>query len=266
VPLTPEQVEQAASLLADARRRVETIPGLPAECRPADLADAYAICERLHQLLGWEVAGWYLGATNAEIQHLLGLDGPYMARVYTRLAHTSPACLAAADYPPMVLECEFAFRLGRDLPARAAPYDRAAVAAAIETVHPSIEVVASHLDDWTHQDVWSVIADNGTDGALVYGEGVADWRAIDLSGVDVELRINGAVVREGRGDAVLGDPLEAMAWLANARRAAGDGLYAGMICNTGTATSICPVAMGDHAEARFGPLGSTALTVVPGPD
>ncbi len=262
MPLTPEQVNYSAELLAEARHRVATIPALPAACRPADLADAYAICDRLDEILGWEVAGWYLGATNVEIQRLLGLDGPYMARLYARLAIASPARLDASAYPPMVLECEFAFRLGRDLPARDTPYDRADVAAAITTVHPSIEVVAGHIADWTEQDVWSVIADNGTDGALVYGEGVTDWRTIDLRGVDVVLRVNGEIVRKGRGEAVLGDPLDAMVWLANARRAAGDGLRAGMICNTGTATSICPVAAGDRAEATFSSLGSTALTVV----
>ena len=169
MPLTALQIDRAAAILEEARLAVTTIPGLPADVRPHDLRDAYAIGERLHERLGWDVAGWYLGATNVEIQRLLGLDGPYMSRVYERLLHVSPATLEPADFPPMVIECEFAFRLAHDLPARAEPYTREEAAAAVGSVHAAIEVVAGHIDDWINQDVWSVIADNGTDGAVIAG-------------------------------------------------------------------------------------------------
>jgi 2-keto-4-pentenoate hydratase len=261
VPLAPDAIDGAAALLERARRDVATIPELPAELRPHDLADAYAICERLDARLGWDVAGWYLGATNVDIQRLLGLDGPYMARVYARLLHHGPTTLDADDFPPMVIECEFTFALRDDLPARATPYTRAEVASAVASVHAGIEVVAGHLDDWIHQDVWSVIADNGTDGAVIVGEGRA-LDGLDLAAAPVTLRRNGDVAREGTGADVLGDPLEAFCWLANARRAAGDGLRAGMHCNTGTATAICPVERGDHLVATFGGLGDAVLHVV----
>ncbi len=103
------------------------------------------------------------------------------------------------------------------------------------STRPSI--VAGHLKDWPSQDVWSVIADNGTDGALVYGDGIEDWRRLDLVATAVTLDINGETVRTGSGANVLGDPLEAFVWLANARSRDGDGLKAGDIHNTGTATS-----------------------------
>jgi 2-keto-4-pentenoate hydratase len=161
----------------------------------------------------------------------------------------------------MVIECEFTFALAADLPARPAPYTRAEVAAAVATVHAGIEVVAGHLQDWIHQDVWSVIADNGTDGAVIVGEG-GPLGDVDLAAAPVTLRRNGEVAREGSGADVLGDPLDAFHWLANARRAAGDGLRAGMYCNTGTATAICPVERGDHLVATFGGLGDAILHVV----
>lgn len=263
MPLTAEQIDRAAAILEEARLSVTTIPGLPEDVRPHDLHDAYAIRERLHERLGWDVAGWYLGATNVEIQQLLGLDDPYMSRVYERLLHASPATLDPAHYPPMVIECEFAFRLAHDLPERAEPYSREEVAAAVGSVHAAIEVVAGHIDDWISKDVWSVIADNGTDGAVIVGDGTGDWRDIDLTTVDVTLQRNGELVREGSGANILGDPMSAFTWLANARRAAGDGLTGGMTCNTGTATSICPAEPGDVLVAAFGPLGSATLAVAP---
>jgi len=161
----------------------------------------------------------------------------------------------------MVVECEFSFELRADLPARPAPYARDEVAAAVRGVHASIEVVAGHLEDWIHQDVWSVIADNGTDGAEIVGSGCA-LHGQDLAAVPVTLERNGEVVREGSGADVLGDPLDALHWLANARRAAGDGLRADMRCNTGTATAICPVGRGDHLVATFGGVGVAELRIV----
>ena len=260
--LTPEQIERASELLEDVRRAGKTLPCIPEECRPETLADAYAVQDRLASRLGWEIGGWFCACTNADIQRMLGLAEPYCARLFARLLHAGPATLRSAEMPPVVLECEFAFTLGRDLPARGAPYGRAEVAAAVRAVHPAIEVVAGHLDDWPNQDVFSVIADNGTDGALVYGAAVAGWRELDLAGIGVSLTVNGERVREGSGRNVAGDPLGALIWLANPRSAAGDGLAAGHIHNTGTATGIYWTQPGDHATADFGPLGQVTLHMV----
>jgi 2-keto-4-pentenoate hydratase len=262
VTLDEAAVDRAACILVAARRARSVIPGLPADAAPHDLDDAYAIADRLAELHGDDVAGWYCACTNREIQALLGLHEPYRARIFARALRTSPATLRAADFPPIVLECEVAFRLGRDLEARAAPYGRDEVADAVESVHGSIEVVAGHLADWPRQDVFAVIADNGTDGALVVGDGVRDWRSLGLDGLAVRLEVDGVTVQTGSGANVLGDPLTAFAWLANERAAAGDGLRAGFTCNTGTTTPMQPVAAPAVAVADFGPLGTVRLELV----
>ena len=134
VPLGPAAIDRAAALLEQARRDVHDHPRAAGRRRPRDLADAYAISDRLDERLGWDVAGWYLGATNVAIQELLGLDGPYVARVYRRLLHRSPATLSADDFPPMVVECEFSFALRSDLEPRATAYSRDEAAAAVDSV------------------------------------------------------------------------------------------------------------------------------------
>jgi len=128
-------------------------------------------------------------------------------------------------------------------------------------VHPTIEVVAGHLKNWPEQDVYSVIADNGTDGALIYGEGKRDWLNLDLKLCSVQLTVNGETVRRGVGADVLGNPIDAMVWLANARSRDGDGLKQGEIHNTRTATDIAWVKPGDIAVAEFSGLGEVELTI-----
>ncbi|MEZ5924596.1 MAG: fumarylacetoacetate hydrolase family protein [Hyphomicrobiaceae bacterium] len=257
-----DQIDLAAAILEGARRTNTVIEGLPAEVAPKTLADAYAVQDRLVERLGWETRGWFCACTNVEIQRMLSLSEPYCARLFARALKPSPATLRQADYPPIIVECEFAFRLGVNLPPRAEPYTRPEVEAAIESVHPSIEVVAGYLKDWPRQNVFAVIADNGTDGALVYGEGIREWRGLDLATVEVRLSVNGEETRRGSGRNVLGDPLTAFVWLANARAKAGDGLKAGHIHNTGTATAIMPLTPGDHVVADFGPIGRVSLKIV----
>ena len=257
--MTPEQIDQAAHTLKAARLGHRVIDCIPEAQRPGNLREAYAVQDRLAELLGWEVGGWFCACTNATIQRMLELDEPYYARLFARSILAEPAVLNAALYPPIVLECEFGFRLGRDLPSRSERYTRDEVGDAISEVHPTIEVVAGHLKDWPNQDVWSVIADNGTDGALVYGAGTSDWRDLNLIDMPVSLTVNGEVRREGTGRKVLGDPLEALTWLANARSRDGDGLRSGDIHNTGTTTDIIWISPGDCATAHFEGLGSVTM-------
>ena len=259
--MNADQIERAAELLKATRIDKKVIDGIPEPIRPNSLSEAYAVQDRFVEILGWDVGGWFCACTNPAIQKILSLDEPYYARLFKDYIIASPATLNACEYPPIVLECEFGFRLGKDLPRRAQPYTRAEVEAAIEEICPTIEVVAGHLKDWPNQDVWSVIADNGTDGALVYGAGMKDWRSLDLINMQVTLEVNGKTVRTGAGVNVLGDPLAAFVWLANARSRDGDGLRAGDIHNTGTATNLYWIEPGDEAVARFDGLGAVHLKV-----
>ena len=259
--LTAEQIDMAARLLTDARRENRMIDEIPQAIRPGDLGEAYAVQDRFIEMLGREVGGWFCACTNKVIQEILKLDEPYYARLLKDKIFAAPARLRAKDYPPIVLECEFGFRLSRDLPSRTEPYSRQEVEEAISEVHPTIEVVAGHLRDWPNQDVWSVIADNGTDGALVYGAGDPNWQTLDLINMPVRLEVNGTIVREGSGANVLGDPMEAFVWLANARSRDGDGLRRGDVHNTGTATDLYWIEPGDEAVARFDGLGDVGLTI-----
>jgi 2-keto-4-pentenoate hydratase len=254
--MTPEAVERAATLLVGARRARRPIDHLPDDARPRDLEDAYAVRDRIGELLAEPVAGWFCGLTNPEVQRQLGIDRPYCSRIMRSNVVPSPARLDASEWPPLVLEVEFAFRIGRDIPSGAS---RETVRDAVDAMYPAIEVVAGWLRDWPHQDVWSVIADNGTDGPLVLGEPVADWRDLDLIGLSTTLAVNGEVVRDGSG-ANVGDPFGALVWLAGE---APGGLKAGMVCNTGTTTAMYHASPGDRALADFGPLGTTQLEITP---
>jgi 2-keto-4-pentenoate hydratase len=251
-------IDHAAQILKQLRLSQALTDDLPAEYQPKTIADAYAIQDRLAELLGEDVAGWLVGCTNPAIQRQLGLSGPYAARVFASSLFSSPARLRLPATLPVVLEVEFAFTLAKDLPCRDAPYSADEVASAVQSVHPAIEVVLGHFVDWPSKDIYSLIADNGTDGPLVLGPGVDDWRVIDLREVAVSLTVNGKTVRQGDGFQVMEGPLSVMTWLANHSQRA-PGLRAGQVVNTGSCTPMYRAEHGDVAQADFGPLGSAIV-------
>ena len=256
--MLPEAIDRAARILRNARLRQQVIDDFPDDCRPRSVEDAYAIQDRLLELLGEDTGGWLVGCTNPEIQEQLGLREPYSARVLASSLFKSPAKLRLSSTLSVVLEVEFAFTLSRDLPHCATPYSQDEVARAIRSVHPAIEVVLSHFTDWPSKDIYSLIADNGTDGPLVFGAGVSDWRSMDLRVIPVTLSINGEIAREGTGSKVMEGPLSVMTWLANhAERP--PGLRAGHVINTGSCTPMHSAQFGDVAVADFGPLGSVTV-------
>lgn len=260
--LSNEAVARAADIFALARRENAMVPGLPPDCAPRSIEDAYRIQDALHARLGGGIDGWFGACTNEDIQTMLGLREPYYGRLRSSEVFASPAELDTSRYPPMVIECEFGFRVGRGFGPADHPVSPEAVAAAVTEVCPMIEVVAGHLEDWPNQDVFTVIADNGTDGAWVVGDGIPDWRAVDLAGSRVTLRSNGEVVREGFGSRVLGNPLDAFEWLVNAVIRDGKAIEAGHVHNTGTATEIYWASAGERIEAEFEGIGTVALTLV----
>ena len=71
------------------------------------------------------------------------------------------------------------------------------------------------------------------------------------------LSVNGTIVRRGTGADVMRDPVAALVWIVNARANAGDGLRAGCVHHTGTATALFrDIKAGDEVVATFNGLGA----------
>ena len=69
------------------------------------------------------------------------------------------------------------------------------------------------------------------------------------------MKINGEVVATGRGDAVLGHPLNSVIWLAGKLPEFGRRIRAGDVIMTGSFTRQFPIAPGDRIEANFAGVG-----------
>lgn len=256
---------EAAGLLLRARTERRRAPApLPARVAPESLAEAYAIQEAsipaiLSHAGGGRPVGRKIGCTNPTAQAQLGVSGPFHGRLLSPYVWESPARVPAELFFMRVLEPEFAFRLGRDLPEAAAPYTAESVRPAIAAVMPALEIVDSRWADWTVAGALHLIADNGSNGGWVRGPETTDLSRVDFTSHPTSIGLDGEVKHRGSAANVLGSPLNALAWLANELAASGQPLRAGDYVSTGTTTVVVPAERGDAARADFGALGAVEL-------
>ncbi|MDJ0981681.1 MAG: fumarylacetoacetate hydrolase family protein [Kiloniellales bacterium] len=260
--LKREQIEKAADLILEHWRTGGQIAGLPEELRPGSRAEGYAIQASLEERSGQALFGWKIAATSEGGQRHIGVDGPLAGRLL------ADRVIAAGETPTLsgnhmtVAEPEFAFRMGRTLPARSEPYAVDDLLDAVGSLHLAIELPSSRFLDFAKVGAAQLIADNACAHQFLLGPAVeADWRDIDLSQHPVTGRVQGKLTEEGSGAAVLGDPRVALTWLANELSGLGIDLAAGQVVTTGTCTVPLSIAPGDRVEADFGRLGQIGLSL-----
>jgi 2-keto-4-pentenoate hydratase len=239
-----EHCEQAARLLCAARGGAP-VHELPPSCRPQSDADAYEIQDAVIRWLGEPIGGWKVGTASAA-------GAAFCAPIWMKMIRPSPAAYDAGELRLIGIEAEIAFRLGRDLPARAAAYDRAEVIAGT-SLHPAIEVVDSRYADFRSLDRLSILADNFSNGGLVYGAAVPDWEKVDIGQTAIMVTEDGEPFADSAGGAGR-DPIAALVEFANLMNGRG-GTKAGTFVTTGSWTGMVFTKRGTHIVADFGPLG-----------
>jgi 2-keto-4-pentenoate hydratase len=119
----------------------------------------------------------------------------------------------------------------------------------------AIEVVDDRYQDYRSLDTPTLIADDFFNAGCVLAAPVETWRALDLAALRGRMTINGVEVGRGKGGDILGHPLEALAWLANALAAQGRQLEAGMFVLLGSVVETRWVEAGDLVEIAIEGLG-----------
>ena len=229
---------------------------LPPEIAPATIAEAYAAQDALAELLipsEGAVAGLKIATTTKVMQQLMGIDHPLGGMIFARRIHRSPAMLRLADHIHVVIECELAVRVGRDLPGTA--WSAETVAPAVAAVMPAFELIEDRRADYKRTQALSLIADNSWNAGVVLGAEIPFDPARPLTGLSGRLVINGEAQHEGSTD----DPLVALAWIANLAAGRGRPLTSGMVVITGSVIPTLPIRPGDSFVFTLDGLGSTEI-------
>jgi 2-keto-4-pentenoate hydratase len=244
-----QQIDQAAAALA-AGRSGQPIPALPDGARPQSEADSYAIQDAVLKRLGERAGGWKVGFSPE--------GGIFCAPIYASKVHGSPASLPARGFHVIGIECEIGFRVNQALGARTQPYSRDEVLAAA-SLHPTIEIVDSRYQDFRSLDRLQVLADNFSNGALVYGDAASGWQGMDLVHPPIAVTADGKPFAECTGLRA-GDPIGLLVDLVNHVANKRGGVPAGTFVTTGTHTGMVFTEPGVRIAADYGPLGRVEVS------
>lgn len=257
--MTPDQREQAAAALWGAERDRDPIGPITLEHPDMDVVDAYEIQlinirRRLAE--GRLIRGHKVGLSSKAMQEMMGVDEPDYGHLLDDMFvfEDEQVDTASLCYPRV--EVEVGFILGSSLPAPGC--NAADVLRATEYVVPAIEIIDSRIRDWKIS-LCDTIADNASSCRVVIGARATRIDQVDLRTVGATLRRNGTVIATGSSGAVLGNPVTAVAWLANKVHAFGVRLEAGHVVLPGSCTRAYDVAPGDNLRADFDTLGGVSI-------
>lgn len=198
--------------------------------------------------------GWKVGLTSKAIQQQFGFHDP----VFGCILQTSPTGYSFA--PDELIgggfENELCMRLGRDLSGDVT-VDEAR--AAVDVVYPSLEIIETR-GPFTAQ-IALALADNAQQKTCVLGS--PRPLPARLETIRCRVLVNGAEVGTGTGDAVLGNPLNSLVWLAGKLGQYGRTLKAGEIVMTGSFTRQFPITPGDRIRTEFEGVGAVETAMRP---
>lgn len=251
------------SVVDEAVARLETASATGMPCAPVrdligetDVALAYAIQQRLtenRRAGGARVVGRKIGLTSPAVQAQLGVDRPDFGVLFDDMDVTALPEVPSQRLLQPKAEAEVAFVLGADLDADDLDID--AVRAAVDHAVAALEIVDSRVRGWDIR-ITDTVADNASSGLYVLGD--KKVTLTDVEPVDVTMRLyaDDVLVSEGNGAACLGDPLNALLWLARTAREYGEPLRAGQVVLSGALGPMVPAPAGVTIRAEISELGT----------
>ena len=220
------------------------------------LDDAYRIQLALidrRVAAGERQIGWKVGLTSKAIQEQFGFHEP----VFGCILQSFPS---GHELPPKLIkpgfETELCMRFAHPLQGAVTPQQ---VMDALEGIHPSFEIIETRGDLTRH--IALALADNAQQHSVILGPLMRPDASMRLDQVVARVMLNGKEIVVGTGEAVLGNPLNSVVWLARKLTEFGRSIRPGDIVMTGSFVRQFPLAPGDHAETDFSGIGRVEVHV-----
>lgn len=225
-----------------------------------ELEDAYSVQEeysRLREENGAELIGRKIGCTSEAIQNRFSIDQPDYGRIFDDMVIDDGGSVPTDELIAPMVEPEIGFVIGENI--QGPGITRQDVLEATEAIAPCIEIIDSRIVDWEISFV-DTIADNGSSARCVFGMQQPLNDDLNLAAEQVELFRGADKIEGGTGEAVLGHPAEAVAWLANALADFGEYLRRNQWVLSGAITNAAPAVKGETYVAKFQKIGQVSCS------
>lgn len=257
-----ETIQQFGDELYRALRDKATVRPLIERQQDITIEDAYQISLHMLQkridLDGETIVGKKIGVTSKVVQDMLGVFQPDFGFLTDAMECANGAEIQiAGNLIQPKAEGEIAFRLKDNL--QGPGVTEQDVLDATDVILPCFEIVDSRVDDWKIK-IQDTVADNASCGVYVLGPDEVDPRDFDLPKLKMKVLKNGELEAEGLGSAVQGNPLTAVAWLANTLGEFGIPFKAGEIILSGSLTPFIAIEPGDKLHLELEGVGSASCS------
>jgi 2-keto-4-pentenoate hydratase len=191
------------------------------------------------------------------MQQQFGVDRPDFGHLLGSMFHPEGEPLPVESLIAPRVEPELAFVLNAALQGPGVTV--ADVLAATDFLLPALEIIDSRIEDW-QIGIVDTVADSASSAKVVLGGTGTPISEVDPRLIGVVLRRNAEIVQTGASGAVLGNPAQAIAWLANTIASQGGSLKSGDLIMPGTCTRAIEMEPGDTVRADFEHLGHVGVS------
>jgi 2-keto-4-pentenoate hydratase len=223
--------------------------------------DAYAIAEQTLAKRGANRVGYKLGYTSAAMREQMNIAEPNYGvltddHLITNDDGSTSNLVAINELIHPLVEPEIALLVGDDISGTGHTW--LTVLSRVEAAIPALEIVDTRYKEYTFT-LADNIADNSSSARVVLGEPVSMAKVNQLSSCGVVLWSKGRMLDFGVGSNAMGNPLAALAWLANLMGVKGRTIPKGSLIMTGALTKAKSAKSGDTFVADFSQIGSVKV-------
>lgn len=254
--------ESLAKIIRQAEENGNPCQPIRSYLREKDVSSAYEIqkINIAHKLQnGQKEVGKKIGLTSEKVQAQLGVNQPDFGILLDRMQIENGEEISFSDLMQPKAEAEIAFVLKEDLIGD--HIEMQDVMAAIDYALPAIEIVGSRIENWDIQ-ITDTIADNASSSHFVLGKDKKNLGEVDLENCQMKLFQHAQITSEGVGKACLGNPLNAVLWLAQKMNELGNPLKKGEIILSGALGPMVEIRRNDKIRAVIEGLGEVGFSVI----
>ncbi|MEZ5227890.1 MAG: hypothetical protein R2710_14810 [Acidimicrobiales bacterium] len=260
--MTEAQHHEAAEALVHAELTREWIEPLTLRYEGADIEDAYAVGQLVTEIKvanGRVVKGHKVGLTSKAMRSTTGATEPDYGTLFDNwfLDEGSKVSMSMMNRP--LVEIELVFVLKENL--GGPDVNAVDVMRATDFIIPAIEVVDTRYAKRGLPGVVDSISDAASCGFIMVAGNPVSLNDIDPRHVGGALYKNGEIEESGTAAAVMGNPINSVAWLARKLDEFGVEMQAGHSVLSGSFIKAHPIQAGESFVADFGPLGQISFGV-----
>ena len=259
-----DKIDLAAQFIAQGRLGPSLIPRPPEDLIPQNVFDGYAVQAKVNRILRLAklgpVVGHKIGCTTNVMQKFLEIDHPCAGEIFDSTVYSSKTELSLSKFSHVGVECEIAVRIGSDMLGLKGPFTAESARLSVSAIMAGIELVDDRYEDYKQLNAATLIGDNFFNVGVVLGEELKNWKNLNLQSISGILKVDGIEISKGNGADILGNPFEALAWVANHRAKLGVPILSGSFVMLGSVVETVFIDKPCHINIKFDGLKPVSVT------